>query len=85
MKKIELKQATNSLAQYARELEKEPLILTEGGHAVAALVPFEDGDVESIALGLNPTFNAIIERAREEYRNGASVSAEDVRRELGIS
>jgi antitoxin (DNA-binding transcriptional repressor) of toxin-antitoxin stability system len=85
MKKIELTQATNSLAQYARELKKEPLVLTEGGHVIAALLPFDDADLESLALNLSPNFNAIIERAREEYRDGASLSAEDVRRELGIS
>jgi len=85
MKKIELTHATNSLVQYVRELQKEPLVLTEGGHAVAALLPFDHGDLESMALNLNPNFNAIIERAREEYRSGASLSAEDVRRELGMS
>ena len=84
MKKIELTHATNSLARYARELQKEPLVLTEGGHAVAALLPFDDGDLESMALNLNPNFNAIIERAREEYRDGASLSAENVQRELGM-
>ena len=37
------------------------------------------------ALNLNPDFGAIMERAREEYSNGASLSAEDVRRERGMS
>ena len=82
MKKLELTQATNSLEHYARELENEPVILTDGGHAVAALLPFDDADLESMALSLDPKFNVIIERAREEYRNGASLSAEVVRREL---
>jgi hypothetical protein len=40
MKTIEVTQATNSLGQYARELEQEPLVLTEGGHAIAALFPW---------------------------------------------
>jgi hypothetical protein len=84
MKKIELARATNSLEQYARELEQDPLVLTEGGHAIAALVPLDDADLESLALSLSPKFQAIIERAREEYRDGASLSEEDVRRELGI-
>ena len=85
MKKIEMTHATNSLAQYARELEKEPLVLTEGGHAIAALLSFDDADLESMSLGLSPRFNAMIERDREEYRNGTSLSAEVVRRELGVS
>ncbi len=84
MKTIEVAQATNSLGEYARELEQEPLVLTEGGHAIAALFPIGDDDLESLALSLSPKFRALIERARAEYRNGASLSAEDVRRELGI-
>jgi hypothetical protein len=84
MKTIEVTQATNSLGQYARELEQEPLVLTEGGHAIAALFPMDDADFESLVLSLNPRFQAMIERSREEYRNGASLSADEVRRELGI-
>jgi hypothetical protein len=66
------------------ELEQAPLVLTEGGHASAALMPINDADLESMALSPSPKFQAVIERAREEYRNGASLSADDVRRELGI-
>jgi antitoxin (DNA-binding transcriptional repressor) of toxin-antitoxin stability system len=84
MKTIEVSQATNSLGEYARELEQEPLVLTEGGHAIAALFPIDDDDLESLALSLSPKFQALIERARAEYRNGASLSADDARRELGI-
>jgi len=84
MKRIEVTQATNSLGEYARELGQEPLVLTEGGHAIAALFPIDDDDLESLALSLSPKFQTLIERARAEYRNGASLSAEDARRELGI-
>ena len=34
MKKIELTDVTNSLEHYARELENEPLILTDGGFSM---------------------------------------------------
>ncbi len=84
MKKIEVAQATNSLGQYARELDEEPLVLTEGGRAIAALLPIDDADLESLALSLSPKFQALIEQAREEYRNGAGLSSDEVRRELGI-
>ncbi len=84
MKKIDIVRATNSLGQYARELEQEPLVLIEDGHAFAALIPIDDADLESIALSLSPKFQAVIELAREEFRNGASLSADAVRRELGI-
>jgi len=85
MKTIELTQATNSLEHYARELEQEPLVVTEGGHAIAALYPIDDADLESLALSLSPKLQAMIERSRAEYRNGATLSADEVRCELGIS
>ena len=84
MRKIKFAQSTNSLGQYARQLEEEPLILTKNGHAIAALLPIDDADLESIALSLSSKFQAMIEHAREEHRNGASRSADEVRRELGI-
>jgi antitoxin (DNA-binding transcriptional repressor) of toxin-antitoxin stability system len=84
MKTMDVSQATNSLGQYARELEQEPLVLTERGHAIAALVPMDDADLESLALSLNSKFEAVIERARAQYRSGASLSADEVRRELEI-
>jgi hypothetical protein len=85
MKKIEITQATNPLGQYARELGNEPLVLTDGGRAVAALLPIDDADLESMMLSLNPRFQAIIEKARAESREGRGLSAGDVRRELGVS
>jgi hypothetical protein len=84
MKKIEFAEAMNPLAAYARELKHEPLALTEGGHAIAALFPIDDDDLESLALSLSPKFQALIDRARAKYRKGASVLADVARREIGI-
>jgi hypothetical protein len=63
MKKIDISQAMNSLGQYARELNEEALVLTDGGHAIAALLPIDDADLESMVLSLSPTFQRVIERA----------------------
>jgi len=85
MKKVELARATDSLESYARGLGQEPLVLTEGGHAIAALLPMDDSDVQAMMLSLSPKFQAIIDRARAEYESGASLSAEQARRELGMA
>jgi len=85
MRKIEITQATNPLVQYARELENGPLVLTQDGHAVAALWPIDDDDLQSLALGLSPRFQAVIDQARAEYREGHSLSADEVRRALETS
>ena len=38
-------------------------MLTEGGPAIAALLPIDDADLESIALSLSPKFQAVIEQS----------------------
>lgn len=85
MKTIEIDQATGPLGQFARELGPEPLILTRDGQPVAALMPIDGEDLDSIALGSHPRFLAILEQARAEYRDGAGVSEEEARRQLGLS
>ncbi len=84
MRTAEVSQAKDPLGQSVRELGSEPLVVTEGGVPIAALAPIEEMDLESLALGSNPKFLAILERARAEYRQGAGLSPEDVRRELGL-
>jgi antitoxin (DNA-binding transcriptional repressor) of toxin-antitoxin stability system len=83
MKTIDLSEATASLRDYAQG--GDPIVLTDGGHAIAALVPIDDDDAESLTLSLSPKFQAMIERSRHEHRAGASLSAEEVRRALGLS
>jgi antitoxin (DNA-binding transcriptional repressor) of toxin-antitoxin stability system len=85
VKRIEIGQATGPLGQYAREIEAGPVVLTQDGHAVAALVPIDDEDAESLALSLSPRFQAVIEQARAEFREGQSLTADEVRRSLGVS
>lgn len=84
MKTLDVSQATGTLSQYVRELNLEPLVLTDGDQPVAALMPIEEADLETVALSANPKFWAVIEQARAERRAGAGLSAEEVRRQLGV-
>jgi len=43
-----------------------------------------EDDLESLALGSNPRFLAVIEPARTQCRQGLGLSSEAVRRELGL-
>jgi hypothetical protein len=85
MKTIELDDARDSLGDYARNLGSEPLLVTQGGQTVAALMPVLDNDLDSLALASNPQFLAILERARAQRRAGLALTPDDVRRELGIA
>jgi prevent-host-death family protein len=84
MRTLEMAKATAPLADYARDLNKEPVILTVRGKPVAALVPVENADTETVALSTNPRFLALIERARVRRKAEGGVSGAEMRRRLGL-
>jgi prevent-host-death family protein len=84
MKTIEMDDAKGTLAEYARGLKREPVILTRRGKPVAALVSVEDADWESISLSTNPEFMAIIERSRARQKAEGGIPIEEVRQRLGL-
>lgn len=84
MKSVEISDATGSLAEYAREAVEEPLVLTDGGKPIAALVPIENADLETATLCTDPRFMALIERARTRRRTEGGISSEEMRRRLQV-
>ena len=88
MKTLELAQATAPLAEYAQDVSKAvskaPLILTVGGRPVAALVSIENADLETTTLSTHPQFLALIERSRVRHEVEGGISAEEMRRRLGL-
>ncbi|MGO9121442.1 MAG: hypothetical protein ACLQPD_28015 [Desulfomonilaceae bacterium] len=47
---LELTRATAPLVDYAWKVDKEPMIATQRGKPVAALVAVENADLETVAL-----------------------------------
>jgi len=84
MKTLEMVEATAPLAEYARDVRKEPVILTIGGRPVAALVPIENADLETVALSTHPQFLALIERSRARQKAEGGISSTEMRRRLGL-
>ena len=84
MKTLEVAQATSSLAEYTRDVKNEPLILTIGGEPVAALVPIENADLETVTLSTHPQFLALIERSRGRQKAEGGISNADMSRRLGL-
>ncbi len=82
MKTLELTQATDSLAEYARKVLKEPVILTDEGKPVAALISIENADWETIALSANRQFIELIERSRERHKAEGGISSAEIRRRV---
>jgi antitoxin (DNA-binding transcriptional repressor) of toxin-antitoxin stability system len=83
MKTLEVAQATAPLADYARDMNNEPLILTMNGTPVAALIPLENADIETVTLSTHPQFLALIERSRTRQKTEGGISSEEMRRRLG--
>ena len=83
MKILELEKASKTLADYAANLGSESIVITSSRKPVAALVPLQDAEAESLSLGLNPKFMMrIIRRARAEVRRGKVYSLRQVKQEL---
>jgi antitoxin (DNA-binding transcriptional repressor) of toxin-antitoxin stability system len=82
MKVMEIHKATSPLEQYARKVKKEPVILTENGKPVAALVALQNADMETVSMSTNPRFLALIARSRERRRSEGGVSSREVRKRL---
>ena len=83
MKMVEVKQATAPLRDYARDAQKEPVIVTEHGRPIAALMPVTNADSETVGLSTNPQFLQLIERSRRRQDTEGGISSAEMRRRLG--
>ena len=72
------------MAEYAAEVDKEPVIVTSKGKPIAALVSIENADLETVSLSTNPKFLELIERSRARQRAEGDISSEEMRRRLGV-
>ncbi len=84
MKTLEMTKATLPLAEYAENVNQEPVILTKNGKPVAALVSLEDVDIETVKLSNNPKFMALIERSRAQRKSKGGISSGEMRKRLGL-
>ena len=80
MKEIELSSAVRPLAEYAKDLKKdEVLVVMKGRRPIAAVVALHDMDRESVALSFHPKFLAIIEKSRADIAAGRTFTMDEVR------
>lgn len=84
LKKIKMTEASAPLKDYAGQLGGLPLIVTSRGKPVAALVPIEGVDLESLSLSTNPDFIELIERSRRDFKEKRVIPVEEMWRRLGL-
>lgn len=82
MKTIERTDATDSLAKYAEQTADFPIIVTDHGQPIAALMPIPNTDMETVSLSANPQFLSLIARSRARQENEGGISGEEMRRRL---
>ena len=80
MKTVDKQDATRTLADYASEIQGGAVVVTDHGIPVAALVPIENADLETVSLSTNRRFLDLIERSRSRVQNEGGVSSEEMRR-----
>ena len=80
MKVIEKDDATATLGEYAGDIDGGPVIVTNHGQPVAALVAIENADMETVSLSTNRQFLDLIERSRARARTEGGISSEEMRR-----
>jgi antitoxin (DNA-binding transcriptional repressor) of toxin-antitoxin stability system len=85
MKVLEQTEATAPLAEYTAGINQEPVIITSNGKPIAALLPIENADLETVSLSTNPKFLELIERSRVRHRTEGGISSEEMRHRLGLS
>ena len=79
MKIIESDQASGALADYVADIQNGPVVFTNQGQPIAALVPIQNADIETITLGANRQFVELIERSRAQASREGGVSSADMR------
>ena len=83
VRKVEVADATESLATYIRKAAgRGPVVITDDGQPVAALVMLEDIHLETVALSANPEFLELIQSSRARQAQEGGLSSAEVRRRL---
>jgi prevent-host-death family protein len=77
---VELAEATQSLAEYARHVDDGVIIITSNGRPIAAIVALPNTDAETVTLSQNVRFLELIERSRTRHHREGGVSSAEMRR-----
>jgi len=82
VKTLDITKATAPLSDYARKIRKNPVILTQNGRPIAALISLENADAETIRLSNNKQFVALMEKSRARHKAEGGISSAEMRRRL---
>ncbi len=84
MKKLKIADADGPLKDYVKHLDGAPLIVTDKGKPVLALVPLQGVDLESVSIHTDPDFLDVLEHSDEQHAAGLTIPADEMWRRLGL-
>jgi prevent-host-death family protein len=84
MKKMDIKEASAPLFEYATQVTNEPIVLTKNGKPYAAVISLKKEDWESVSLSTNPEFINLLQESRKRLRKEGGISTAEMRRRLGL-
>jgi hypothetical protein len=84
MTKIEFKNASGPLSEYATKARKGPVVVYKAGKPFAAVIPIRNADEETLALSTNSKFLKIIKKSRARVKKEGAISGRELRRRLGL-
>lgn len=84
MMRVEIADATAALAHYARKARESPVLVTQRGKPVAALMAVTAEDWEDLVVGSHPGFLRLIEQSRQACPASRGIPLEEIKRKYGI-
>lgn len=82
VRKVEVADATESLATYVSKAEEGAVVVTEAGRPVAALVLLESTDLETVSLSTDRAFLDLIQTSRARQAKEGGMSTAEIRKLL---
>jgi hypothetical protein len=84
MKSVDLADV-NALEPFIQPGSTEPVLVKSQGQTVAAVIPVATPeDLEDLVLSRSPQFQTILERSEQRLAEEGGLSADEVRRRLGL-
>ena len=82
MKTIEMPANHAEFRRAIQHARREAVVLTQRGKPIAAMVPLEDADAETLSLSTNRRFLGILRQSFKQLDAGRSVSFEEMQRRV---
>src|SRR5712692_4219280 len=78
MKIASVAEVKSQLSAFLKASESGPVVVTRNGRPVAVIVGVQDEDeVERLLMAYSPHLGAILERSRQQFRDGEWLSEEE--------